>query len=111
MNPADNGKTFIAGTVTKIDGLNLTVEKPDGTSQTIAVDDETSFRNPRRESITLADVKVGNMVRGQGEVKNGVFVAKQLTAGEHRMGPPPGAGPEQNSQPAPPTNNTTIETK
>jgi Cu/Ag efflux protein CusF len=101
-NPADNGKTYIAGTVTKIDGLKLTVKKPDGAEQIIAVDDDTSFRNQRRESVTLADIKVGDQVRGQGEVKGGVFVPRQLTAGEFRPRPEPsadaaGAPPAQSS--------------
>lgn len=108
MNPADNGKTFIAGKVTKIDGLNLTVEKLDGTSQVIAVDDNTSFRNPRRESITLADVKVGDMVHGTGAVKDGVFVAKELTAGARRMGPPSDGG---NGMPPEPPNGEKSEGK
>jgi hypothetical protein len=98
-NPADNGKTFIAGTVTKIDGLKLTVKKPDGSEQVIAVDDDTSFRNQRRESVTLADIKVGAMVHGQGEVKGGVFVPRQLTTGEFRQHsePPAGAAAPQSS--------------
>jgi hypothetical protein len=82
--PEDNGKTFIAGELTKIDGTSLTVKKPDNTEQVIEVDDDTSFRNERHESVTLADVKVGDFVRGQGAVKSGVFVPKELMAGRAR---------------------------
>jgi hypothetical protein len=82
--PEDNGKTYIFGTVTKIDGARLTVKKPDGAEQMVEVDDDTSFRNERRESITLADVKVGDIVRGQGAAKDGVFVPRQLTKGTVR---------------------------
>jgi hypothetical protein len=104
MNPADNGKTFIAGEVARIDGARLTIQKPDGGQQVIEVDDETSFRNEARESITLADIKVGQFVHGQGAVKDGVFVPKVLGTGRPRMGagaPPQGAGaPQTGSAPA-----------
>jgi hypothetical protein len=106
--PEDNGKTYIFGEVTKIDGTKLTVKKPDNTEQVIEVDDDTSFRNEGRESVTLADVKVGEFVRGQGAVKNGVFVPKVLNAGRPRgmrpgasQGTSPDAAPASQSQAAP----------
>lgn len=92
--PEDNGKTYILGELTKIDGTRLTVRKPDHSEQVIEVDDGTSFRNERRESVTLAEIKIGELVRGQGTVKDGVFVAKELSAGRAR-------GP-RSSAPAPP---------
>ncbi|HEX5283848.1 MAG TPA: hypothetical protein VFW30_07005 [Bryocella sp.] len=105
---ANLGKTLIAGTVTAIDldNATITVERPDGVSQTIGFDEGTSFRRGRLmigngtgfgagrgagsgsnagaapangESITLADIKVGDRVGGPGEVKSGRFVAKELT--------------------------------
>lgn len=102
---ASLGKTLIAGTVTAIDmdNVTMTVERPDGVSQTIGFDEGTSFRRgrpglftgsggtsgtpaanppaatPSGESITLADIKVGDRVAGPGEVKGGRFVAKDLT--------------------------------
>jgi hypothetical protein len=94
------GKTYIAGRVTAIDldNAKMTVERPDHVSQTIGLDETTSFRRGGRggaggegagaapeggapeggESITLADIKVGDMVRGTGSVKNGIFVPTQL---------------------------------
>jgi hypothetical protein len=104
LKPEDNGKTYIFGEVAKIDGLKITVKKQDNTEQVIEVDDDTSFRNERRESVTLADVKVGDYVRGQGELKNGVFVPRQLNAGRPRMrqqGAPPAAPPAPASPPNP----------
>jgi hypothetical protein len=72
------------------------------------VDDDTSFRNERRENVTLADVKVGEFVRGQGTVKNGVFVPKELFAGSPRgmhpntpLAPPPNGAPQNQNQAAP----------
>jgi hypothetical protein len=117
---ANLGKTLIAGRVTAIDMDNatMTVERPDGISQTIGFDEGTSFRRGRfnryrggaetdggassatapaetGESITLADIKVGDRVAGPGAVKNGRFVPKELTvmtpgAGRHREGQQPG---------------------
>jgi hypothetical protein len=102
---ANLGKTLIAGRVTAIDldNTTMTVERPDGVSQTIGFDENTSFRRGRimtgngispepgtvgsggtagqlqTESITLPDIKVGDRVTGPGEVKNGRFVSKELT--------------------------------
>ncbi len=95
FKPEDNGKTYIAGELVKVDGTKLTVKKPDDTVQVIEVDDDTSFRNERRESVTLADFKAGDFLRGQGAVKDGVFVAKSLNAGR-------GRGPRAGTPPPPP---------
>lgn len=105
------GKVYITGKITAIDDLKLTVLRSDNVSQVIEVDETTSFRKGGgrrsfasgdgaaagppagagaggtggRESITLADVKVGDMVAGRGSVKHGVFVPTTLTV------MPPGA--------------------
>jgi hypothetical protein len=118
------GKTYITGKVTAIDmdALKVTVMRPDGVSQVIGVDEQTSFKRGGRgmaamasgagvveigggggvgggrgngagsvsgnatgaknarggESITFADVKVGDSIAGQGALKNGVFVPAEL---------------------------------
>jgi hypothetical protein len=111
------GKVFITGRVTAIDmdALKITVQRPDGVSQVIGVDEQTSFKRGGRgmsmlasgagvtelgsgggrsgsggaasgngagttggESITLADVKVGDAVAGRGALKNGTFVPTEL---------------------------------
>jgi predicted RNA-binding protein len=97
------GKTYITGKVTAIDldNAKMTLERPDHVVQTIAFDETTSFKRGRGmrggvmgmgagagpadsagadsgESITLADIKVGDNVGGQGSVKNGTFVPTQL---------------------------------
>jgi hypothetical protein len=101
--PEDNGKTYIFGELVKIDGTKLTVKKPDNTEQVIEVDDDTSFQNERRESVTLADIQAGDMVRGHGEVKSGVFVPKDLFAGRPRKPRPgaPSAPPMDSAPPSP----------
>jgi len=108
------GKTYIVGRVTAIDldDAKMTVERPDHVAQTIGFDETTSFRKGGRgmrmggapggagggagatgdaggESITLADIKVGESVRGTGSVKGGVFVPTELVVMERG---PRGAG-------------------
>jgi hypothetical protein len=111
------GKVYITGKVTAIDmdGLKVTVMRPDGVSQVIGVDEQTSFKRGGRgmaalasgagvvdagamgargngagggngggagngggESITFADVKVGDSIAGRGALKNGTFVPTEL---------------------------------
>jgi len=99
----DLGKAYITGKVIAIDDVKLTVMRPDGVSQMIEVDEGTSFKRGGRgmmsmmngsgpvgatggrpdvaagaESITLADIKVGDTVVGPGALKNGMFVPTQL---------------------------------
>lgn len=68
------GKRFIAGEVKRIDETKLTILRPDGATQVIEVDENTSFRDAKRGSITLADLKVGDYVLGRGDVKKEMFV-------------------------------------
>lgn len=81
----DMGKRFIAGEVKSIDGTQLTIQRPDGVTQKISVDEDTSFRE-NGESITLADLKPGDHVFGRGELKNRVFVPAVLNVGQPKFG-------------------------
>lgn len=74
------GKTNIAGEVKEINETKLTILRIDGQSQVIEVDENTSLKK-QGESITLADIKVGDRLSGPGELKNGVFTAKELRVG------------------------------
>ena len=97
------GKQFIAGKVEKIDELKLTITRVDGQSQVIEVDENTSFRK-QGESITLADIKVGDDVMGRGALKDGVFVPATLNVGfpgGMRMMVSPGATPPAEKKPDP----------
>lgn len=103
------GKKFIAGEVTKIEDTKLTIKRIDGETQVIEVDENTSFRNGKRESITLADIKVGDRVAGRGDLKDGTFVPAVLNVGApgemmmRRPGGPGGAqGPGNDKQPEKP---------
>ena len=79
---SDFGKTWTMGKITAIHDLNVTIERPDKVTQTIAVDENTSFRKggrgPNAEDITFPDVKVGDNVRATGAVQGENFVATQL---------------------------------
>ena len=139
---ADLGKTYIAGEVTAIDAdnLKLTIKRSDGVSQTIGVDEGTSFRRGGRgmrmmmgagapgadsaggaggaqaartprsdeggESITLADVKVGDSVVGRGALKSGTFVPAELrvmdAAARRRRGGAGNGAPASGPAVAPP---------
>jgi hypothetical protein len=94
------GKTYIVGRVTAIDldNAKMTVERPDHVAQTIGFDETTSFKmggapgaagggagaagETGGESITLADITVGESVRGTGSVKGGIFVPVELVVME-----------------------------
>jgi Domain of unknown function (DUF5666) len=84
LNREDLGKKFIAGEVKAINETKLTIARPDGQTQEIEVDENTSFKNGG-ESITLPDIKVGDFVRGRGELKDSVFVPKELIVGRPQM--------------------------
>jgi hypothetical protein len=100
------GKTVIAGEIKAIDGTKLTILRSDGQTQTIEVDETTSFERGR-EKVALTDFKVGDHVMGRGEVKNGVFVPSNLhvggMGGGMGMGPGMGPGGPGGHEGAPPT--------
>lgn len=81
---ANYGKTWLMGKVTAVDGVKITLEGSlDKTVHAVVADEDTTFRK-RREPITLADVLAGDMVRVEGSVKEGAFVATTIVV----MGPP-----------------------
>jgi hypothetical protein len=118
-NPTDLGKTFVVGQLTNIEDTKLTIHRPDGVDQVVEVDENTSFRNARGESITLPDFKVGDRIGGRGAIKNGTFVAsefRQVPAHMERgmgQGGPASRGMRPNQDgsvpPAPPDNNSPKE--
>ncbi|MBB6147047.1 hypothetical protein HNQ77_005032 [Silvibacterium bohemicum] len=98
---AEFGKTWTAGAIQSIDETKITIKRPDNVVQIIVVDENTSFRK-RRDSITLADIKVGDNVSARGSLLGGNFLATTLSVGV----PGGGAGgrgprrPEDQSTPA-----------
>ncbi len=90
------GKTWLAGKVTALDGVKVTLQGGPGNAEhSFVADEDTTFRK-RREPVTLADVQVGDMVRVDGALKDGVFVAKSVAVMGAQGGAsrPPGDSPE-----------------
>jgi hypothetical protein len=86
---ANYGKTWLAGKVTAIDGVKVTLTgSVDNVAHTFMADENTTFRK-RRDPITLADVQVGDNVRVEGSIKDGTFLATAVNA----MGAPQGQPP------------------
>jgi len=86
---ANFGKTWLMGKVTAIDETKVSIfATVDNAAHTFVADENTTFRK-RREPITLADVQVGDRVRVEGAVKDGMFVAASVTV----MGMPQGGTP------------------
>jgi hypothetical protein len=97
---ANFGKTWLMGKVTAISELKVTLQGgPGNETHAFVADENTSFRK-RRDPVTLADIQVGDMVRVEGALKDGNFVAKSVAV----MAPPPQrnmqqGGPEPTSPP------------
>jgi hypothetical protein len=95
------GKNFIAGEVKSLDPPKMTILRPDGVTQTIEADENTSLKK-QNESITMADIQPGDHIFARGEMKNGSFVPAMI------MVAPPGAmrfmmnagGEERSQKPA-----------
>lgn len=77
---ADFGKTWTAGVVQSISGTNIVIKRPDNVTQTIAVDENTEFRQ-RHEDIVLPDIKPGDNLTARGALRNGAFLATLVNVG------------------------------
>jgi hypothetical protein len=73
------GKDYVVGEVKGIDAPKLTILRPDNVTQTIELNEETSLHKGR-ESITMADIHVGDHVIARGAMQNDVFVPKGVMA-------------------------------
>jgi hypothetical protein len=102
---ANFGKTWLMGRVTAIDGVKVTLTgSMDNAAHSFVADENTTFRK-RRDPITLADIQVGDMVRADGAIKDGVFVAATVNAMTLPPGGPtsmPRNGPSAGAPPAAP---------
>ncbi len=75
---ANYGKTWLQGKVTAINETRVTIfGMMDNAAHTFVANEDTTFRK-HREPITLADVQVGDVVRAEGAVKDGIFVASSV---------------------------------
>ena len=95
---ANYGKTWLMGKVTAIDGVKVTLMGAiDNAAHVFVADENTTFRK-RREPITLADIQVGDTVRVEGAVKDGIFLATAVNA-MGAQGPPPTVPRDAATQP------------
>ena len=95
---ANFGKTWLMGRVTAIDGVKVTLTGSlDNAPHSFVADENTAFRK-RRDPITLADIQVGDMVRADGALKDGIFTATAVNS----MGAPPAGNPTVPRVPPPP---------
>jgi hypothetical protein len=109
---ANYGKTWLMGRVTAIDGVKVTLEGiRDKKVYTFAADENTTFRH-RRQPVTLADVHIGDLVRVDGALTDGLFLAATVndvgSQAETRMprnrppeGSAPSGPPPEGQQPQP----------
>src|SRR5271170_7514773 len=73
----EQGKDYVSGEVKSIDPPKLTVLRSDNVTQTLELNEDTSLRRGR-ESITMADIKVGDHIMARGAANGEVFVPKGL---------------------------------
>jgi hypothetical protein len=69
------GKDYVVGEVKAIDPPKLTVLRTDGVTQTLELNENSSLRRGR-ESITMADIQVGDHLMARGVLENDMFVPK-----------------------------------
>lgn len=74
-NPGTLGKDYVAGEVKSIDPPKMTVLRTDGVTQTLELTEDTSLRRGH-DSITMADIKVGDHVMARGAAQGDSFVPK-----------------------------------
>jgi hypothetical protein len=71
------GKDYVVGEVKAIDAPRLTVLRSDNVTQTLELNEETSLRKGR-DSITMADIQVGDHVMARGSMEKDMFVPKDV---------------------------------
>jgi hypothetical protein len=101
---ANFGKTWLQGKVTAIKETTITLTGTlDNAPHTVVADENTQFRR-RRDPIALADIQVGDTIRAEGALKNGVFTATAVNDGAMMGGSPPNgpSGPPAGAPPGPP---------
>jgi hypothetical protein len=71
------GKDYVAGEIKSVDPPKLSVLRSDNVTQTLELNEETSLRKGR-DSITMADIQVGDHLFARGAVENNIFVPKTV---------------------------------
>jgi hypothetical protein len=71
------GKDFVVGEVKSIDAPKITLLRPDNVTQTIELNEETSLRKGR-DSITMADIAIGDHIFARGASQGDAFNPKNV---------------------------------
>jgi len=101
---ANFGKTWLEGKVAAINGTTITLSGAlDNAPHTVLADENTTFRR-RHDPVTLADIQVGDTIRVEGALKNGIFTVTAVNVGRMMDGPPPDgpSGPPAGTPPGRP---------
>jgi hypothetical protein len=69
------GKDYVAGEIKSIDPPRITVLRTDNVTQTLELNEDTMLRRGR-DSITMADIQVGDHVMAHGAAQGNLFVPK-----------------------------------
>src|SRR5271168_261480 len=79
QNPVGTlGKDFVVGEVKALDPPSITVMRTDNVKQTFELNEDTSLRKGR-DSVTMADVQVGDHIFARGALQDNQFVPKTVT--------------------------------
>jgi hypothetical protein len=91
------GKDYVAGEIKSMAAPSITILRTDNVTQKIELNEETSLHKGR-DSITMADVQVGDHVFARGSMQNNVFVPKNVMVVDQeqwkRMQDMAGSGPQ-----------------
>jgi len=71
------GKDYVVGEVKAVAPPKLTVLRTDGVTQTLELNENSSLHRGR-ESITIADIQVGDHLMARGAPENDMFVPKDV---------------------------------
>jgi len=77
MTEGTLGKDYVLGEVKSIDAPKLSVLRSDNVTQILELNEDTSLHKGR-DSITMADIQVGDHVMARGAMQNDAFVPKVL---------------------------------
>jgi hypothetical protein len=94
-------KTWLAGKVTAIDGVKVTLQgSVDNLPHVLLMDENTTLRK-RREPVTLADISVGDTLMAKGAAQADGFVAASVNVMNPQSGRMPHEGSQQQPTPVP----------
>ena len=77
MGGGELGKDFVFGEVKSVDAPKITVLRTDNVTQMLELNEETSLHKGR-DSVTMADIQVGDHVFVRGAMQNNAFVPKMV---------------------------------